>query len=71
MKLTTRLHLVLRSRMHGTILPLPQYVFMAWFLVSPGMEVSSQLQNLAALLLEKELPVTIRKEARLGPELTR
>jgi hypothetical protein len=32
-KLTTHLHLVPRSRVSGTILPLPQYVFMAWFLV--------------------------------------
>jgi hypothetical protein len=30
MKLTTHLHLVLRSRMHGVIPPLPQYAFMAW-----------------------------------------
>jgi len=30
MKLTTHLHLVLRSRIHGAILPLPQYAFMAW-----------------------------------------
>jgi hypothetical protein len=32
-KLTTHLHLVPRSRMRGTIPPLPQYVFMAWRLV--------------------------------------
>jgi hypothetical protein len=31
-KLTTHLQLVLRSRMHGAIPPLPQYVFMAWCL---------------------------------------
>jgi len=30
MNLTTHLHLVPRSRMRGTILPLPQYAFMAW-----------------------------------------
>jgi hypothetical protein len=29
-KLTTHLHLVPRSRMHGAILPFPQYAFMAW-----------------------------------------
>jgi len=29
-KLTTHLHSAPRSRMHGTILPLPQYTFMAW-----------------------------------------
>jgi len=29
-KLTTHLHLVARSRMHGTIPPLPQYAFVAW-----------------------------------------
>jgi len=27
------LHLVLRSKMHGAILPLHQYAFMAWYLV--------------------------------------
>jgi hypothetical protein len=32
-KLTTHLHLVLRSRMHGAIPPLSQYVFMSWCLV--------------------------------------
>jgi hypothetical protein len=32
-KLTTHLHLVLRSRMRGDIPPLPQYVFMPWCLV--------------------------------------
>jgi hypothetical protein len=32
-KLTTQLLLVLRSKMRGAILPLPQYVFMAWCLV--------------------------------------
>jgi hypothetical protein len=32
-KLTTHLHLVPKSRMHGAILPLLQYVFMAWCLV--------------------------------------
>jgi hypothetical protein len=32
-KLITHLHLVPRSRMHGAIPPLPQYVFMAWCLV--------------------------------------
>jgi len=31
--LTSHLHLVPRSRMRGAILPLPQYVFMAWCLV--------------------------------------
>jgi hypothetical protein len=30
MKLTTHLHLVPRSRMHGAIPPLPQYAFMVW-----------------------------------------
>jgi hypothetical protein len=30
-KLTTYLHLVPRSRMNGAILPLPHYVFMAWY----------------------------------------
>jgi hypothetical protein len=29
-KLTTHLHLVRRSRMHGAVPPLLQYVFMAW-----------------------------------------
>jgi hypothetical protein len=29
-KLTTHLHLVLRSRMRGAIHPLPPYAFMAW-----------------------------------------
>jgi hypothetical protein len=29
-KLTTHLHLVPRSRMHGNILPFPQYAFTAW-----------------------------------------
>jgi hypothetical protein len=29
-KLTTQLHLVPRSRIHGAIPPLPQYAFMAW-----------------------------------------
>jgi hypothetical protein len=33
MKLTTHLHLVPRSRMRGSIPPLPQYVFMEWCLV--------------------------------------
>jgi len=28
--MTIHFHLVLRSRMHGAIPPLPQYVFMAW-----------------------------------------
>jgi hypothetical protein len=32
-KLTTHLHLVSRLKMRGAILPLPQYVFMAWCLV--------------------------------------
>jgi hypothetical protein len=32
-KLTTHLHLVPRSRLHGAIPPLPQYVFIAWCLV--------------------------------------
>jgi hypothetical protein len=32
--LTTHLHLVLKSRMCGTVTPLPQYVFMAWCLVT-------------------------------------
>jgi hypothetical protein len=32
-KLTTHLHLVPRSKMRRAIPPLPQYVFMAWFLV--------------------------------------
>jgi len=32
-KLTTQLHLVSRSRMRGTIPPLPKYDFMAWCLV--------------------------------------
>jgi hypothetical protein len=31
-KLTTHLHLVSRSRMRGVIPPLPQYVFMEWYL---------------------------------------
>jgi hypothetical protein len=35
-KLTTHLHLVLRSRIRGAIPPLPQYVFMAWCLVKHG-----------------------------------
>jgi hypothetical protein len=30
MKLMTHLHLVLRSRLHGAIPPLPQYAFMEW-----------------------------------------
>jgi hypothetical protein len=29
-KLTTHLHLVQTSRMHGAIPPFPQYAFMAW-----------------------------------------
>jgi len=29
-KLNTHLHLVPRSRMRGTIPPLPQHAFMAW-----------------------------------------
>jgi hypothetical protein len=33
MKLTTHLHLVPRSKNCGAIPPLPQYVFMAWYLV--------------------------------------
>jgi hypothetical protein len=33
MKLTTHLHLVPRLRICGYILPLPQYVFMAWYFV--------------------------------------
>jgi len=33
MKLTTHLHLVLRSRMYGAISPLPQYSYMVWCLV--------------------------------------
>jgi hypothetical protein len=33
MKVTTHLHLVLRLRICGVIIPLPQYVFMAWCLV--------------------------------------
>jgi hypothetical protein len=33
MKLTTHLHLVPRSIMHGTMPPLPQYAFIAWCLV--------------------------------------
>jgi len=32
-KLTTHLHLVLWSRMHGIVPPLPQYAFMEWCLV--------------------------------------
>jgi hypothetical protein len=32
-KLTTHLHLVLRSRIRGAIPPLPQYVFLPWRLV--------------------------------------
>jgi len=32
-KLTTHLHLVPMTRMCGAIPPLPQYIFMAWFLV--------------------------------------
>jgi hypothetical protein len=32
-KLTTHLHIMPRSRMHGAIPPLPQYIFMAWCLV--------------------------------------
>jgi hypothetical protein len=30
-KLTTHIHLVTRSRMHGVISPLPEYAFMAWY----------------------------------------
>jgi len=33
MKLTTHLQLVPRLRMHGAMLPLPQHIFMAWYLV--------------------------------------
>jgi hypothetical protein len=33
-KLTNHLHIVLRLRMLGAIPPLPQYVFMAWYLVT-------------------------------------
>jgi hypothetical protein len=32
-KLSTQLHLAPKSRMRGAILPLPKYVFMAWYLV--------------------------------------
>jgi len=32
MKLTTHLHLAKRLRMHGVIPPLPQYIFMVWYL---------------------------------------
>jgi hypothetical protein len=32
-KLTTRLHIVPRLRMRGGVFPLPQYVFMAWYLL--------------------------------------
>jgi hypothetical protein len=32
-KLTAHLHLLLRSRMRGAILPVPLYVFVAWWLV--------------------------------------
>jgi hypothetical protein len=32
-ELATNLHLVPRLKMYGIIHPLPQYVFMAWFLV--------------------------------------
>jgi hypothetical protein len=31
--LTTHLHIVLRLRMCGAVSPLPQYIFMAWYLV--------------------------------------
>jgi len=33
MKLTKHFHLVPRSRIPRAILPLPQYVFMAWYLI--------------------------------------
>jgi hypothetical protein len=33
MRLTTHVHLVPRLRMHGVLPPLPDYVFMAWWLV--------------------------------------
>jgi hypothetical protein len=33
MKLTTHLHLVLRSRIRGAVFPLPQYALMAWCLI--------------------------------------
>jgi len=32
MKLITHLHLVFKLRMHGTVSPLPKYVFMTWCL---------------------------------------
>jgi hypothetical protein len=32
-KLTTHLHLVLRSKLHGAVPPLPYYASMAWCLV--------------------------------------
>jgi len=33
MKLTTHLHLVPRLRMYGVVLPIPQYIFVAWYLL--------------------------------------
>jgi hypothetical protein len=33
MKLTTHFHLVPRLRIHAATTPLPQYVFMTWYLV--------------------------------------
>jgi len=36
MKLNTHLYLMPRSRMCGAVPPLPQYVFMAWYIVKHG-----------------------------------
>jgi hypothetical protein len=45
-KLTTHLHLVPRSRIRGAIPPLPQYVFMAWWLVKHSDNFNFYLKRL-------------------------
>jgi hypothetical protein len=68
-KLTTHFHLVPRSRIRGVILPLPQYVFMAWYLVKhrdkftftlPGLRTIEHTVNTG--IREKLIEMKLEKE---------
>jgi len=51
---TTHLHLMPRSRMHGAISPLPQCIFMAWYL-------AKHRDNFHLFCMGVKLGLTLRK----------
>jgi len=52
-KLTTHLHLVPRSRMHGTIPPLLQYPFKAWYSVKKHKDLKKSEKNIISYFIYK------------------